>query len=388
MLCQLSYRGKQPWIVAAALGGKDAAGAGRRTRHASARRRSLGIPRSGRRRRAGRERGEPADRGPPGRAARAWAESRPGRRRARAADPPRAPLLPAEARARLRREDGPQDEACARIARAAAPRPAATRRRCRRVGRCGARVPAPAPRAPGAGDRRAVRCRDRRGSPPLPAKPFARPGRDRRAEHISRAHGPRQPSSRPGSRARRAPGRELLLDRRALPRQPVAAGAPKPSLPDAGHRPEPAARPSEGCSARPAGRDGAARQPRRDSRRDRPLVALLRRRPAARPRARVDGVRVPAGRGLERRRARGDAAAPRDVGVRRHRPARVPDAAHVRRERPRRRQVPPLAARRVRRERAARARGWYQGARAVRERGLYRETKEFVRIVLALYGTV
>jgi hypothetical protein len=32
--------------------------------------------------------------------------------------------------------------------------------------------------------------------------------------------------------------------------------------------------------------------------------------------------------------------------------------------------------------------GWYQGARAVRERGLYLETKEFVRIVLALYGTV
>jgi LysM repeat protein len=32
--------------------------------------------------------------------------------------------------------------------------------------------------------------------------------------------------------------------------------------------------------------------------------------------------------------------------------------------------------------------GWYQGARAVRERGVYRETKEFVRIVLALYGTV
>jgi hypothetical protein len=32
--------------------------------------------------------------------------------------------------------------------------------------------------------------------------------------------------------------------------------------------------------------------------------------------------------------------------------------------------------------------GWYQGARAVRERGLYRETKAFVRVVLALYGTV
>jgi LysM repeat protein len=32
--------------------------------------------------------------------------------------------------------------------------------------------------------------------------------------------------------------------------------------------------------------------------------------------------------------------------------------------------------------------GWYQGARAVRERGMYGETREFVRIVLALYGTV
>jgi hypothetical protein len=32
--------------------------------------------------------------------------------------------------------------------------------------------------------------------------------------------------------------------------------------------------------------------------------------------------------------------------------------------------------------------GWYQGARAVREVGLYDDTKEFVRIVLALYGTV
>jgi hypothetical protein len=32
--------------------------------------------------------------------------------------------------------------------------------------------------------------------------------------------------------------------------------------------------------------------------------------------------------------------------------------------------------------------GWYQGARAVRERGLFDDTKAFVRIVLALYGTV
>jgi hypothetical protein len=32
--------------------------------------------------------------------------------------------------------------------------------------------------------------------------------------------------------------------------------------------------------------------------------------------------------------------------------------------------------------------GWYQGARAVREVGLYDDTKLFVRVVLALYGTV
>ena len=32
--------------------------------------------------------------------------------------------------------------------------------------------------------------------------------------------------------------------------------------------------------------------------------------------------------------------------------------------------------------------GWYQGARAVREIGLYDDTKLFVRVVLLLYGTV
>jgi LysM repeat protein len=32
--------------------------------------------------------------------------------------------------------------------------------------------------------------------------------------------------------------------------------------------------------------------------------------------------------------------------------------------------------------------GWYQGARAVRERGLFDDTQEFVRIVLTLYGTI
>ena len=32
--------------------------------------------------------------------------------------------------------------------------------------------------------------------------------------------------------------------------------------------------------------------------------------------------------------------------------------------------------------------GWYQGARAVRQDGLYPDTQEFVRIVQALYGRV
>jgi soluble lytic murein transglycosylase-like protein len=32
--------------------------------------------------------------------------------------------------------------------------------------------------------------------------------------------------------------------------------------------------------------------------------------------------------------------------------------------------------------------GWYQGARAVRERGLFDDTREFVHIVLTLYGSV
>jgi soluble lytic murein transglycosylase-like protein len=32
--------------------------------------------------------------------------------------------------------------------------------------------------------------------------------------------------------------------------------------------------------------------------------------------------------------------------------------------------------------------GWYQGARAVGEVGLYEDTKLFVRVVLSLYGTV
>jgi Transglycosylase SLT domain/Putative peptidoglycan binding domain/LysM domain len=32
--------------------------------------------------------------------------------------------------------------------------------------------------------------------------------------------------------------------------------------------------------------------------------------------------------------------------------------------------------------------GWYQGARAVRQRGVYRESRQFVRVVRALYGTV
>ena len=94
---------------------------------------------------------------------------------------------------------------------------------------------------------------------------------------------------------------------------------------------------------------GPPREPRLGARRDRLLVAGLRRRPDACARARVDGVRLPAGRRLERRRARRHAAPARDVGVRRRRAARRANAADVPGQRPRGRALPALAARRVRR---------------------------------------
>ena len=139
----------------------------------------------------------------------------------------------------------------------------------------------------------------------------------------------------------------------------------------------------EGARLRRPGRR-AAGEPRRGALGDRLLVARLRRRPDARPRARVDGVGLPAGRRLERRRDRRHAAPAGDVGVRRRRAARRADAAHYQGNvragvRYLRWQLDEFGG-----DRRLALAGWYQGARAVRERGLYNETKEFVRDPRAL----
>ena len=307
-----------------------------------------------RRRRSHRERGSGADGRAPGRSARARVRSGPGRRRARAADPTRARSLSSGS--------GGSSATGSSIARRGA-------RSDRADGRFSGSGSSPSGRSAGTS-----RC----SSSGFGATGFARRAVDGRfspataaaLRRYQRRHsldpdgiaGPNTFRALAGRRARAAVrvhvvrrGRELLLDRGALPREPVAAGAAEPAVADAGHRPRPAARAPGAAHARGRPSPGR-REPRRDPGRDRPLARRLRRRPAACARARVDGVRVPAGRRLERRRDRRDAAAARDVGVRGHGAARVPHAAHVRRQRARRSAVPPLAARRVRRERAARAR--------------------------------
>ena len=195
----------------------------------------------------------------------------------------------------------------------------------------------------------------------------------------------------PGTAAARARGAawgKLLLDRRSLPRQPLAARSTKPSAADEHHRPGPAPRASARRAAERSRRHGSTGRSRRGARRDRPLVPRLRRRPTAGPRSRVDGVGVPAGRRFERGRDRGDAASARDLGVRGHGAPRGPHAAELAGNvragvRYLRWQLDEFGGNR----RLALA-GWYQGARAVREIGLYDDTKLFVRVVLPLYGTV
>ena len=277
-----------------------------------------------------------------------------------------------------------EDAARARHARAAAARPASALGRGGRLGRRGARVPAPALRAPATGGRRALQPRDGCCAPPLPAPEPARPGRDRGAEHVSRPRPGRQ-APRAGPRARRPAGRELLLDLRSLPREPVAPRAPEPALADDRHRPRPAPRAPRGRAADEPERDRAAREPRGRARRDRQLGARLRRRPDPRAGARVDGVRVPAGRRVERGRARRHAAAAGDVGVRRHGAPRLPHAEDVRRE-----TCAPASATSAGSSTSSAATCGSRWRAGTRERarcgsaGLYRETKEFVRIVLAL----
>ena len=65
------------------------------------------------------------------------------------------------------------------------------------------------------------------------------------------------------------------------------------------------------------------------------------------------------------------------------------DAAHLPGKRPRRCPLPALAARRVRRRPCgSRSRAGTRARAPCASAGLYDETKEFVRIVLALYGSV
>ncbi len=197
----------------------------------------------------------------------------------------------------------------------------------------------------------------------------------------------RSPAARHGSDPRRSPRRELLRDRGSLPREPVAARAPEPRTADAGHRSGPAARVAGGSASIAAG--CAACVARRDPLCDQPVGSRVRRRPAAGAGARVDGVGLPAGRRLERRRDRGHAASSRDVGVRRH-GACSASARHETTKATCAREFATCAGSSTSSEANVRLAlaGWYQGARAVREIGLYDDTKLFVRVVLSLHGTV
>ena len=233
----------------------------------------------------------------------------PGRSTAsRAADPRRSRVVPASAEAAPRRQAGSRHASRVRSARTPAARSARARGRGGRVGRRRARVPAPALRTVPAGGRRALPGRDGGGTEALPAAhahstPTVSPGRTRTAlsPGVRRLRDPHRPR-----------GRELLLDRRQVPREPVAARPQESHPAHPRHRSRPATR-APGRGARPAS-VSAARVSGRHPGGDRPLVARLRRRPEACARACVDGVGVPAGRRLERRRDRRHAAPARRPG--------------------------------------------------------------------------
>ena len=145
-------------------------------------------------------------------------------------DARRARRLPAPARTRPRREAGAGDAEGARRARSAASRPARARARRRGLGRRGARVPAPEVRASrrepstdASPERRRPRSAATSGATAW--CPTGSPARTRIA------------SSRSAGLVRThvvSAGRELLLDRGALPREPVAARAGERAHADAG----------------------------------------------------------------------------------------------------------------------------------------------------------
>ena len=221
-----------------------------------------------------------------------------GRRRAlHAAHDPCLAEIPACYEIVSRRDRGPSDVPCSRVAG-----------RRRSDGAC----PSDPRRSAWRGvlrDRGAVpgRCGDARTCQradalvaPRAGPATADPGSERRSGAAE---------ARSFSRAHRETGGELLLDRRPLPRQPVAAGARERPRADPGDRT--GATPQDPCRRPRRGRP-RRRSQRHRARLARPLVGGVRRRPEARARARVDGVRLPAGRRLECRGDRGDAGAADD----------------------------------------------------------------------------
>ena len=146
-------------------------------------------------------------------------------------------------------------------------------------------------------------------------------------------------SSRPGRRG-------ILRHRRPLRHQSV--GSRTCQRPLARQRPRARAAPS------PAGRSAVVGVTRTGdegcrARGDRSLVGCVRRRPTPRARSRLDGVRFPVRRRLERRSSRRHAVAADDLGVGRHAADRSEDHAHLRRQHTGGSPLPPLAARPVRR---------------------------------------
>ena len=188
--------------------------------------------------------------------------------------------------------------------------------------------------------------------------------------------------------ARRPARRELLLDLRALPREPVATRATEPPFAHERDRPEPAPRASGWSAA-----DGSAGRG--------PPASRDSIRAAIDYWSRVYGVDPTLARAL----AWMESGWQQDVvssvgalGVMQLLPEtwEFVDLVLLGERTPRTYQGNVRAGVRYLRwqldefggDRRLALAGWYQGARAVREVGLYNETKVFVRIVLALYGTV
>ena len=103
---------------------------------------------------------------------------------------------------------------------------------------------------------------DGRCAAPLPASTRSRSRRDRRSQDVPLACGPQVGA---GRLARRPAGRELLLDLRALSREPLAPRAEEPDPADDRHRAEPASRAPKGSAPdrtdarRPSGESGSVR---------------------------------------------------------------------------------------------------------------------------------